>query len=345
MFEDPTNWLIIGGLGIGALFGFFVRQSGLCLVGAVSNISLIRDYRYMLGFAAAALFAITSSQLLELYEIVDLSESSYRNDSIDWVGVVFGGMLFGIGATLAGGDAAKVVALAAKGSSNAWIALLFFALLGAVAQYYGFLNDLRIWSLQNNSYHLTGTNLDAGLAPLFSVPKWVVLVAVDILLIGFILRFWKQHGDVQLVVSGAILGLTVAMAWYVTGVLSVDEFAEPRAPSAMTVSGPMIRFGNLLVSGDIPAFSFSISFVIGFFAISLLLSLITKQFKFTKVEGSVGRIALGGSLMGIGGTFGYGCNIGQGYSGLSTLSIESIIAVVAILVGIHLTTKYLEKQT
>jgi hypothetical protein len=42
---------------------------------------------------------------------------------------------------------------------------------------------------------------------------------------------------------------------------------------------------------------------------------------------------LGAVLMGVGGVTALGCTVGQGLSGLSTLSLTSIIAVAGILAG------------
>lgn len=341
MFEDPANWLIAGGLILGAIFGFITRQHRVCLVAAVSNISLIKDYRYALLFALAILVAITGTQLLEIYGIVGINEASYRNGTLDWLGVIVGGLLFGIGATLAGGDAARIVILAGSGNQTGWIAVFFFAIFASVAQF-GVLESIRVYSLLNTSIEIKAE--DAGLASLLSMPKWLVLVIVDVLLFGFIVSKWKQHANIKLLIAGAILGLTVVAAWYTTGVLAVDEFSEVKAPSAMTVSGPMSRTGIMLVAGQYPAFSFSVSFVIALLGISFIVALITRQFEFTPVNGSSGKVALGGTLMGLGGTFAYGCNIGQGYSGLSTLSLESVLAVIAMIAGIHITTRYLENR-
>ena len=341
MFDSPKTWLVVGGLILGAIFGAVARQQRLCLVGAVSSVSLVRDYRYLLGFAIAAVIAITGTQLLEISDMVSVQQASYRDARLDWLGVVLGGLLFGIGATYAGGDAAKVLILAGQGNKAGWIAVFFFAIFASVAQF-GLLEKTRVFLLMNTSINLTGG--DAGLATLTSLPKWLILVIVDVLLLGFIFTKFKQHAELRILFAGIILGLTVIAAWYTTGVLAQDEF-EPVKPSAMTVSGPMSRLGNMIVSGDYPTLSFSISFVIGLIGIVFLLSLLTGQFKFSPVKGSAGHVAFGGALMGIGGTFAYGCNIGQGFSGLSTLSLESILAVVAMVAGIHLSTRFMEKRS
>ena len=340
MFEDPTNWLIVSGLILGGIFGFIARHYRICLVAAISNVSLIRDHRYTLALTVSLLVAITGTQLLELLNIVDISQSSYRNTRLDWLGVILGGFIFGVGATLAGGDAARVVILAGSGNKAGLLAIFFFAIMASVAQF-GILEGPRVYSMMNSSIVLSSD--DAGIATLLGAPKLIVLIIVDVLLLGFLISQWKRHADVKLLIAGALLGLTVIAAWYTTGVLAVDEFGEGKAPSAMTISGPMSRLGNMLVAGQYPGFSFSISFMLGILIISFITSILTKQFEFTPIKGSAFKVAFGASLMGIGGTLGYGCNIGQGYSGISTLSLESLLAIIAIIVGIHVTTKRLEK--
>ncbi len=340
LFDNPGNWLIVGGLIIGAIFGLVVHQMRLCMVAAVGNATLVRDYRYLLGFALAALIAITGTQLLELYGIVEISQASYRDARLDWLGVILGGFLFGVGAALAGGDAARVLVMAGQGSKTGLMVVFFFAVFASIAQF-GLLEKIRVYLLLNTSINLTGG--DAGLAALTKAPIWLVLVVVDVLLLGFIIKHWKRHVSMKILLGGIILGLAMVATWYITGVLAQDEFS-PSRPSGMTVSGPMSRFGIMVVAGDYPKMSFSISFVLGVIGIAFVLSLLTRQFRFSPVKGSAGMIALGGALMGIGGTFAYGCNIGQGFTGLSTLSLESILAVVAMLLGIRYATRWMERR-
>ena len=46
---------ISGGLGIGLIFGIVLQRSRFCMVAAVSNLVLIRDYRQGQAFLAAPL--------------------------------------------------------------------------------------------------------------------------------------------------------------------------------------------------------------------------------------------------------------------------------------------------
>ena len=45
------------------------------------------------------------------------------------------------------------------------------------------------------------------------------------------------------------------------------------------------------------------------------------------------RSAGGAALMGAGGAMAYGCSIGQGLTGLSTLALASFVAVAGIMLG------------
>jgi uncharacterized membrane protein YedE/YeeE len=47
----------------------------------------------------------------------------------------------------------------------------------------------------------------------------------------------------------------------------------------------------------------------------------------------LGQHLIGAVLMGIGGVTAMGCTIGQGLSGISTLSLNSVMALAAILLG------------
>lgn len=338
--EGINIWLVGGGLAVGAVFAIMVQRFRFCLVAGISNLILIKDHRQANAFAVALLVGITGTQLLEMMDVVAIADSSYRNNTLDWFGATVGGLLFGIGATLAGGCAARTIVRTMEGSIHSLIVLMSFAIVAAIAQF-GFLETPRIDLTHATSIELS---TDAGLASILSLPSWLVLAAVIIGLIIFIVKGCKSNPDKPTLIVGVIVGLLVVCGWYITGVLAQDEF-DPTNPSAMTISGPLARFGYIITSGRIPALSFSISFVIGTAIVSLLLALTTKQFNITAPRKGMTKIAvLGGSLMGVGAIMAYGCNIGQGLSGISTLSMESLLAVIGMVVGITAVTKWMEKN-
>jgi len=339
--NEINIWLVGGGLLVGSVFGIIIQRYRLCLVAGTSNFLLVKDYRQALAFAAALLVAITGTQLLEILDIVAIADTGYRNSTLDWFGTTIGGFAFGIGATLAGGCATRTLVRTMEGSMHSLLALLSFAIVAAITQF-GFLETLRL-----NLTHATSIELttDAGIASILSLPQWLVLAVVVAILVLFILKGWKRSPDKTMLIVGSIVGLLVVCSWYITGVLAQDEF-DPSRPSAMIISGPFARLGYIFISGRMPALSFAISFVIGAAVVSLLLALATRQFKVTAPQKGMTKMAmLGGALMGFGAILAYGCNIGQGLSGISTLSMESLLAVVGMVMGISVTTKWFEKYT
>ena len=81
--------------------------------------------------------------------------------------------------------------------------------------------------------------------------------------------------------------------------------------------------------------NFGITMVAGVFAGSLVTALITRRFHwegFTSPRHMLRSIG-GAALMGAGGAMAYGCSIGQGLTGLSTLALASFVAVGGILLG------------
>ena len=337
--DEINTWLVAGGLAVGAVFAFLVQRYRFCLVAGTSNLLLIKDYRQVMAFTAAWLVGIIGTQLLEMTGVVAIADSAYRNATLDWFGAGLGGFIFGIGATLAGGCAARTVVKTMEGSVHSLIALVAFMIVAAITQF-GFLEPVRIKLTQATAIELT---TDAGLTSILSLPPWLVLAVVVAALLVFIYQGWRRSPDKTMLIVGAVIGGLVLVGWYVTGVLAQDEFM-PLKPSSITVSGPLARFGYVILSGRLPEISFAISFVIGTAAASFLLALMTRQFKITAPGKGMAKNALiGGTLMGFGAILSYGCNIGQGLTGITTLSLESLIDVATMVLGIAAATKWMEK--
>ena len=337
---DQINlWLVGGGLLVGAVFAIPLQRFRFCLVSGISNVLLIKDTRLMVAFSVALLVAITGTQYLEMMDIVAIGDSSYRDATLDWLGAGAGGFLFGTGSALAGGCITRTLVRTMEGSLHSLIVFVSFAVVAAIIQF-GFLETFRI-----NLTHATAIELttDAGIASILSWPSWLVLAIAVAVLLLVLYKSWQLSPNKSMLAVGAIVGGLVVVSWYITGVLAQDEF-EPMKPSAMTMSGPLARFGYFLISGRLAGLSFAVSFVIGTALASFLLALVSHQFKITApAKGMVKMALLGGSLMGLGAIMAYGCNVGQGLSGISTLSMESLIAVAGMVTGITLVTKWLER--
>jgi len=150
-----------------------------------------------------------------------------------------------------------------------------------------------------------------------------------------------------------VLGLVVVAAWYITGHLGYAENPETMemtymgtashlaesmsfvAPSAYTLEylGYWTDTSNVI--------TFSVASAFGVVTGSFLYAMISKSFRweyFTSSKDMASHI-IGAMLMGFGGITAMGCTIGQGVTGVSTLSLGSFLALASIIAGSAITMK------
>lgn len=340
MFQEINSWLIGGGLAVGMLFGIIAQRSRFCLVAAVSNWVLIRDYRQVHAFLAALLIATLGTALLEGMGWVDIAASSYRGNSLNWLGALAGGMIFGIGAILAGGCASRTVVRVAEGNLGALVVFLSFALVGMMTLL-GVLEPLRGWLDQATTCALKPGH--ASLSGLLGLPIWLLPILFSLVFLAIIAFTGDWRDNIPLILAGGAVGLVVLLGWWVTGVLAQDEF-EPIKPSSLTMAGPLARVTTYLTTGQVAGSGFAIFMFAGFLLGGLLAALLSREFNWVgPASNRVGHYLVGGALMGIGGIWAGGCNIGQGLTGVATLSLQSFLALGGILLGMFLAVWWMQR--
>jgi len=338
---DANPWLPGGGLIVGLAFGAIVQRQRFCMVAAIGNLLLMRDWRHVQAFLAALAVAIAGTQWLEASALVPVAESAYRIGRFDWLGATSGGLLFGFGAVLAGGCAARTLVRAAEGGLGAWVALIAFAAAATVTQY-GTLADFRLRLADWSALALNGG--DSSIAALLNISPWLagaVAAAVCTAVIGIT---WRGSHDRRLIGGGAAIGGLVVIAWWLTGSLAQDAFA-PTQPSALAISGPVARVTHYLITGGTLGSGFGIPFVAGTALGASISALVSGTFRWQRPQTrAIPNYLAGGLLMGFGAMVAGGCNIGQGLSGVSTLAAGSLLAAGAIFAGAVLGVKWLEHR-
>lgn len=335
-------WLLGGGLVTGLVFGSIVQRQRFCMVAAIGNLVLMRDWRHVHVFLAALAVAIAGTQWLEASSLVPVAESAYRQARFDWLGATIGGLVFGFGATLAGGCAARLLVRSAECSLGAWISLLAFSVTAAITQY-GALAGARKYLSNLSAVSLTTG--DSSLAVLLKIAPGTAGILIAILCVTWLAIAGRGTHDRKLIIGGAAVGALVVIAWWVTGNLARDEFTRI-APSALNISGPLARITQALVSGNSFGIGFGISFVFGTVLGAMVSAFFTGTLHWQIPEARyIPYYLAGGVIMGFGAILAGGCNIGQGLSGVSTLSIGSLSAAGAIFAGAVLGVKWLERKT
>ncbi|MBI3571639.1 MAG: YeeE/YedE family protein [Gammaproteobacteria bacterium] len=334
-------WLQGGGLATGLIFGIIVQRQRFCMVAAIGNLVLMRDWRHVHAFLAAFAVAIAGTQWLEASALVPVAESAYRQARFDWLGATTGGLVFGFGATLAGGCAARLLVRSAEGSFGAWIALLAFALMAAVTQF-GALAGAREHLANMSAISLRAG--DSSLAVLLHMAPGIAGSIFAILCAAWLAIAGRGTHDRRMITGGAAIGALVVLAWWVTGNLARDELARV-APSALNISGPLAKITHALVSGSSIGTGFGIPFLFGTVLGAVISAFFAGALRWQIPEARyIPNHLAGGAMMGVGAILAGGCNIGQGLSGVSTLSIGSLSAAGAIFAGAVLGVKWLERK-
>jgi uncharacterized membrane protein YedE/YeeE len=327
---------VSAGFAIGLAFGVVGLLSGFCLMSSLRDWLTADDGRKIRSYAVALAVAIFGTQLLAGGGIVDIAKSLYLQPSFSAPLIFAGGLLFGFGMVLANGCASRALVLLGKGNLRS---LVVIAIIGITAQMTlkGLLAPARLAILQWTQISPAAVSVPA-LLSMMGLDATVARLSATLISGGALLifafsdrRFRQSYGQIA---AGLAVGLLVTAGWLSTGWLGADEF-NPIPVASLTFIAPVADTLQYAMLSTGLTLNFGIAVVTGVVAGSLLTSLVTGRFAlegYTSAQHMVRSIA-GAALMGIGGAMAYGCSVGQGLTGLSTLAMPSFIAVAGILTG------------
>jgi hypothetical protein len=333
---DPTSIVVLAGLAIGLVYGAVALASGFCLMSSLRGWWAKGDSRLMRTFALAMGTGVLATQILAVYGFVDLGKSIYLQSTFSVPLMFVGGVLFGYGMVMANGCGSRALVLLGKGNLRSFIVVI---VLGITAEMTlkGLIAPARIAVLQASQMTATVTSLPAWLSTIGlhgTAARLVAAVAIGGALVIFAFAhrpFRRAPGQIA---AGLVIGLLVAAGWFTTGYLGADDF-NPVPVTSLTFIAPIADSLQYAMLSTGLSLNFGIATVAGVFAGSLIVALLTGRFE---LEGFSSprhllRSAGGAALMGAGGAMAFGCSIGQGLTGLSTLGLTSFVAVAGIFAG------------
>ncbi len=319
-----------GGLILGVLLGVVLQRSSFCARAALADAFDGKDKSRLRAFVLAMAVTLLGTQLLTGTGMIDVSAVPYLRAGVPLIGLIVGGVLFGTGMMFAGGCPGRLVVRAAQGQGAALITWFVFV-LAIMASVEGVLAPVRE-ILTGPTYSLPAPSLPS----LFrGLPAWSITAVVLAVMSIFLLTSPKDSAwrDWRLPLGGALVGLLVAASWYMS-VAGADEFETPAA-SALTFIAPaqdLLRYLTMERLGF--ALKFGSASVLGVFIGALGSALLARQFAWAVPTGpQMLRNLGGGVLMALGGILAMGCTVGQAMAGIATLSIASLIAVMAMVLG------------
>lgn len=333
---ESAQLVILAGLVIGLAYGAIGLLSGFCLMSSMRGWLAKGDGRLVRTYALAIAVAIAASQFLAGNGMVDLGKSIYLQQTFSAPVLFLGGLLFGYGMVLANGCGSRALVLLGRGNLRSFVVVIVLA-IAAQMTLKGLIAPARIALVQASQITITATSLPTLLATLGPAEEFSRIVAAAVIVVALVLfafaypEFRRSPGQIA---AGTLVGLLVAAGWYVTGYIGADDF-NPVPVTSLTFIAPIADSLQYAMLSTGLTLNFGIATVAGVFAGSLVTALTTGRFH---LEGYSSprhmlRSASGAALMGIGGVMAFGCSIGQGLTGVSTLALGSFIAVAGILLG------------
>lgn len=336
---------------VSALFGLIAQRTHFCTMGAISDVVNMGSWTRMRMWAMAVAVAMIGFHLMAWMGWVDPGKTIYASGRIIWLSALVGGGLFGFGMVLASGCGSKTLVRIGGGSLKSLVVFLAMG-LSAFATMKGVLAVVRVNTVDTVAFELTaGGTLPAWLT---HASGWSLGVSglVLALVVGGGLLFWSLiSADFRTgtnLLAGAGLGLLITAMWWVSGRLGfVPEHPETLESvylatnsgrmESLTFTAPMAYTLDWVIhfSDTSKVLTIAVVSVLGVVLGSWLQSLWDRSFRwegFRDTQDTALHL-IGAVCMGAGGVTALGCTVGQGLSGLSTLSITSVIAVAAIMVG------------
>ena len=337
MSDDIPLFLVrlLLGLALGIVFGFVARRGRFCTLGAIEDAVYADDTRRLRSWIVAIGVAIVGVHLLELAGGLDLSRSIYLGARLEWGGLILGGFLFGVGMALNGTCGLGSLRQLGGGDLKG---LVSFLVIGVVAMMtlrgaagivrIALVDPLTLQLPQSFSQRLPEM---AGLQGT-AVP--LVAVALGALIVLGACAYAGARRDLRFILTGLAVGALITGGWWATGMAGFDSF-DTRRIESFTFVGPLAEtlYYAMLSTALQPDFPVGavLGVVIGAFIAAKTDG--TFRWEVSASAADMKRRLLGAAMMGFGGVTALGCSVGQGVTGLSTLSVGSALATVSIIAG------------
>lgn len=337
---------------VSAAFGLIAQRTHFCTMGAISDIVNMGDWTRMRMWAMAVGVAMLGFHGMAWLGWIDPAQTIYASGRVIWLSALVGGGLFGFGMVLASGCGSKTLVRIGGGSLKSLV--VFFVMgVAAFATMRGVTAVLRVNTVDRVAFDMApGSAIPAWLAAAFgwAPAQTGLLVGGGV---GLALVLWAVagrgfRGALDNWLAGLGIGAAVAAMWWVTGRLGfVAEHPETLEAvflatnsgrmESLTFTAPMAYTLDWLIyfSDTSKVLTLAVVSVFGVVLGAFAYALPTRSFRwegFRSTQDTALHV-VGALCMGVGGVTAMGCTVGQGLSGLSTLSLTSVIAVAGIVAG------------
>jgi len=324
----------------GLLLGVISQRTHFCTMGAISDVVHMGDWTRARQWLVAMGVAMLGFAALSDLGHIDPSKTLYASARLMWLSTAVGGLMFGYGMVIASGCGNKTLVRIGGGNLKSLVVMVVMG-VSAFATLKGITAVLRVSTLDTFFVDMpTGANLSV-----LGIPYLGYILGTLLLLV--VMRHQEMWTFPNLLAGLGVGGLVVAM-WWVSGHLGfVPEHPETLEAVYVATNSGRIEALNFVApvaytldwlmfySDTSKVLSAGITAVVGVMAGSALSALQTQTFRWEGFANprDLGQHLVGSVLMGVGGVTAMGCTFGQGLSGISTLSLNAVLALAAIVIG------------
>ncbi|MDZ7754605.1 MAG: YeeE/YedE family protein [Gammaproteobacteria bacterium] len=360
---------LLSGFGLALVLGAVAHKTNFCTMGAVSDWVNMGDTGRMRAWLLAIFTAMLGVMVLEATMAVDMTMTANNAESFPpvrtgnfvWLRHLLGGLIFGVGMTLASGCGNKTLVRIGGGNLKSGVVFLAIAFSAYIMVYTNFDYVVFLQWMEPLGIDLTrhgGGSQELGsiIAGMFGASSGFGMhlllggIIVTLVLPRIFTREFLATPDN--VIAGIVIGLLVVSGWYVSagplGQALLEEAAfmdqRPQALGAQsfTFVAPASHFLHYLGSGfETRLLTFALMVGLGVAVGSFAYAMVQRSFRFewfADWRDFAAHLA-GGLLMGVGGVLGLGCTFGQAITGTSTLAVGSFVTFGGIVYGAALTMK------
>jgi uncharacterized membrane protein YedE/YeeE len=335
----------------GLALGYILQRGRFCLNSAFRDVIFLKDLDLFRAYLLCVVVAILATNFLESSGLLmtydgttgHLVSAHLMRQSFVPVANILGGFLFGLGIVLAGGCASGIVYRLGEGQIAALVAIVgFFFGIGMTTD--GMLSPVRTLLTSYRVDVFGSTN--PAVWDLFGggpTAKWATITIFSVGALAFVFKgkpkFGKSGKGFSWGLTGVLIGLLTAAAWEISSLFG-------GLPRGLAITTPLREFFNSMLTNSthsfFPEFSFLGIFtgtwgVFFIFAVPLgaaISALALKEFKWKVPPAKeILTVFFGSILMGVGAVIAGGCNLGHGVTGMSTMSLSSLVAISAIILG------------
>lgn len=365
MESAPIWYVIASGFSLAVVLGIIVNKTNFCTMGAISDLVNMNDKGRMFAWLLAIAVAMSGVLLLEQFAVIDLSMTMppYRTASFAWLRYLLGGLMFGVGMTLAGGCVNKTLIRIGGGNMKSVLVLFvggIMAFLMTKTDFYHY--AFHIWmdplTINLQQFGINSQQITTLLGSLLGIGDngWFHPLVASLIIFSFLYFIFRSRdfrSRFDNLLGGLSVGLLVVAGWYVTagpmGQTAVEtaSFMDSPPPGVGAMSFTFVNpMGETLYYLTDPLnfalINFGVAILVGVIVGSFLYSLVTGNLRFEWFSSKIDflRYVIGAILMGTGGVLAMGCTFGQGITGFSTLALGSLIAFGSFIIGSAITMRF-----